>query len=287
MKLCFNEATARDCSDLETDIRLCAEAGFEYIELRFDMIQEYLRKYTVGDIRRLLKENDLKPHALNAIYTYADLFTEHDSKEKNSEFINRFLAACTLARDLEAYYIILVPPMGDQGFRVPYEKGETPAKEDFKRIAAHLADLAADYDVRLCLEPVGAPKSSIKTVKAAFEIMEEIRRPNVGIVLDAYNLYMAHMDNYFDEISLLRPEQIYAVHMNNADITGPSLEARKFCDGGVIDLKEFLGRIREKGYDGMASVETFRPEYWKMSPEEVIQTAYRTTRAVLEENGCL
>ena len=80
MKLCFNEATARDCSDLETDIRLCAEAGFEYIELRFDMIQEYLRKHTVGDIRRLLKENDLKPHALNAIYTYADLFTEHDSK---------------------------------------------------------------------------------------------------------------------------------------------------------------------------------------------------------------
>ena len=43
------------------------------------------------------------------------IFTEHDSKEKNSEFINRFLAACTLARDLEAYYIILVPPMGGSG----------------------------------------------------------------------------------------------------------------------------------------------------------------------------
>ncbi len=94
------------------------------------------------------------------------------------------------------------------------------------------------------------------------------------------------MDNYFDEISLLRPEQIYAVHMNNADITGPSLEARKFCDGGVIDLKEFLGGSGKK--DMME---------WlcRNLPTGVLENVtggsdsdgLPTTRAVLEENGCL
>ena len=36
MKLCFNESTSKGCSDLEKNIRLCAQAGFEYIELRFE-----------------------------------------------------------------------------------------------------------------------------------------------------------------------------------------------------------------------------------------------------------
>ena len=41
------------------------------------------------------------------------------------------------------------------------------------------------------------------------------------------------------------------------------------------------------GYDGMVSVETFRPEYWAKTPEWVIENAYRTTYAALEKNQCL
>ena len=44
---------------------------------------------------------------------------------------------------------------------------------------------------------------------------------------------------------------------------------------------------KEKGYDGMVSIEVFRPEYWKMKPEDLIPLAYETTRKVLKENECL
>ena len=287
MKLCFNEATARDCSDLEKDIVLCSKAGFEYIELRFDMIYDYLQRHDVDDIKSLLKENNIKPHALNAIYTYADLFGQNDDKERNLRFMREFLAACSLAKELKANYIILVPPMNPAGFCVPYDRDKAVSRADYLRIASRLADIADDYGVKLCLEPVGAPKSSIKTVGETNSIIRELGKENVGIVVDAYNLYMAYMDSRYEEIKLLNPDRIFAVHINNADDTGPSLEARCLCDSGVIDLNAFLSELKEKGYDGMVSIEVFRPEYWKMKPEDLIPLAYETTKKVLKESGCL
>lgn len=287
MKLCFNEATAKGSSSLEKDIMLCAAAGFEYIELRFDMIYDYLQEHTPGDIRALLKQYGILPHALNACYTYADLFGEKDEPERNEAFLDKFIAACSLAEKLEAHYIIVVPPMNPEGFAVPYKRDREQAGKDFARIVGRLSQTAQEYRVKLCLEPVGAPKSSIRTVKQMNEVIQKVNRENVGIVLDAYNLYMAYMDSRYEEISCLDPEKIFAVHINNADAAGPSLEARRFCDEGVIDLGAFLGQIKAKGYEGMVSIETFRPEYWERQPEEIIPLAYETTRQALLEHGCI
>ena len=46
-------------------------------------------------------------------------------------------------------------------------------------------------------------------------------------------------------------------------------------------------RTTGEGYKGIASVETFRPEYWQKTPEWVIENAWRTTHHALEANGCL
>ena len=54
-----------------------------------------------------------------------------------------------------------------------------------------------------------------------------------------------------------------------------------------MDTDSFLQTLKCCGYDGMVSVETFRPEYWAKTPEWVIENAYRTTREALERNGCL
>lgn len=81
-------------------------------------------------------------------------------------------------------------------------------------------------------------------------VIKAVNEEQVGIVLDAYNLYMAYMDSRYEEIKLLDDDKIFAVHINNADPTGPSLEARRFCDGGIIDLKKFLNEIKGKNYTG-------------------------------------
>lgn len=42
MKTSYNEACARDCSTLEQDLSLCEKAGFDYIEIRLDMLRGWL-----------------------------------------------------------------------------------------------------------------------------------------------------------------------------------------------------------------------------------------------------
>ena len=41
MFISYNEACARDCSTLEQDLVLCEKAGFDYIEIRLDMLTDY------------------------------------------------------------------------------------------------------------------------------------------------------------------------------------------------------------------------------------------------------
>ncbi len=44
MFISYNEACARDCSTLEQDLVLCEKAGFDYIEIRLDMLTDYLKR---------------------------------------------------------------------------------------------------------------------------------------------------------------------------------------------------------------------------------------------------
>ena len=55
------------------------------------------------------------------------------------------------------------------------------------------------------------------------------------------------------------------------------------ADGGEGTAEALTAGLR----GGMVSVEVFCPEYWKMTPQELIPLAYRTTRAELERHGCL
>lgn len=287
MRIGFNEATAKGCSNLETDIKLCAWAGFDYIELRLDMIEQYLYSHCLEDIIVLLEMHKIIPHALNAVYTSSELFKNNGSRDRDKRFLSEFVKACKWARQLGSRHLIVVPPMNPSGFKIPYKGSKEQALEDCIRIMRRLSELAGLNEVNLCLEPVGAPKSSIRTARDADLVIRAVDRPNTGVVLDAYNLYMAYMDSRFEEIRLLDKEKIFAVHINNADSAEPSLEARRFCDSGVIDLAAFLRELKAKDYSGMVSVETFRPEYWEISPEVIIPLAYSTTRKILVENNCL
>ena len=50
LKLGYNEATCKENSTVENDLLLCEKYGYDYIELRLDMLQEYLKTHTVDDL---------------------------------------------------------------------------------------------------------------------------------------------------------------------------------------------------------------------------------------------
>lgn len=286
MKLSYNQATARDCSSLEKDVILCEKEGFDYIEIRLDMLDEYLKDHTVRELAQFFQTHRLKPHALNALYLYGEMYSEQDEDRKREALESRFLNACETGRQIGSRYFIIVPPLSETVYTKPFDE----TKANCVRILRRLSELSRPYGINLCFELVGLRKSSVCSIAEAREIVEEVNRENVGYVFDSYNLFTNGGDNSFEALKTVPVNKIFAVHINNADDCAAddmAQDKRRFCDQGIIRLDRFLNALKETGYDGMVSIETFRPEYWRMEPEEVIHLAYRTTRDTLEKNGCL
>ena len=67
LKLGYNEATCMKKSSVEMDLELCEKYGYDYIELRLDMLKEYLKKHTVEDLQDYFATHNIKPFAFNSI----------------------------------------------------------------------------------------------------------------------------------------------------------------------------------------------------------------------------
>ena len=69
MKLGFNEATALECKgqSLIADLEACEKYGFDYIEIRFDCIKDYLKEHTLQELSDWFKNHHLKPWAYNTL----------------------------------------------------------------------------------------------------------------------------------------------------------------------------------------------------------------------------
>lgn len=67
LKLGYNEATCKENSNVETDLLLCEKYGYDYIELRLDMLKDYLKTHTVDNLKAFFAKSHLKPFAFNSI----------------------------------------------------------------------------------------------------------------------------------------------------------------------------------------------------------------------------
>jgi 2-keto-myo-inositol isomerase len=50
---------------------------------------------------------------------------------------------------------------------------------------------------------------------------------------------------------------------------------------GVIPLDDILAALQETGFDGLCSIELFRPEYWERDPAELASAARKATLNVI------
>ena len=69
MKIGFNEATALECKgqSLMADLEACEKYGFDYIEIRFDCVKDYLKEHTLEELADWFKNHHLKPWAYNTL----------------------------------------------------------------------------------------------------------------------------------------------------------------------------------------------------------------------------
>ncbi|MGF6989705.1 2-keto-myo-inositol isomerase [Lachnospiraceae bacterium PM6-15] len=290
MKISYNEATAMGCSNLKSDLELCEKEGFDYIEIRMDMLKEYLQHHTVSELADFFANSRLKPHAINALYLYPEFLSDQDEPERCKELLAEFTFGCQIGEAIGSKEYIIVPPLQRDPKGGPFIGNVEETKENCVRILSRLGTIAKKYNIKLCFELVGFERSSVRTVAEADAIIRAVAMENVGFVFDSYNLYLYQGTNEFSALRQVQAEKIFAVHLMsglNVPAAERGQDKRCFADGGVVDVDDFLQTLKAIGYDGMVSVETFNPDYWCQNREWVIHKAYETTREVLQRNGCI
>ncbi|MDR0878326.1 MAG: sugar phosphate isomerase/epimerase [Treponema sp.] len=298
MKLSYNEGTGIGCSSLEKDLVLCEKAGFDYIEIHAALLLDYVRLHPVKELKDFFAKSRLKPHAINALFTYPELFDPKNTGkalENDRAMLAYFLSCCQIAKEIGDHYFIIVNPMlSDSGSlyvphginTVDYPYSREQVTDFSVRILRTLSPVAAQYEVNLCWEPVCGRGCSVRTLEHAWEIVKETGCSNVGLAVDSVNLHLNGKLNDFSAIRKVPVDKIFIAHINNCDDRpvdelGPA--DRRFVDSGEIDLNNYLSNLKAAGFKGPVSIETLRPEYYTWPAEKVVAEAYRTTKELVDK----
>ena len=145
------------------------------------------------------------------------------------------------------------------------------------------ASAAGDHGLRLGLEYVG-PKTSwinqrypfVHTMAEMKDLIGEIGRNNVGLVLDSWHWYTS--GDKKQDLLALRASDVVSVDLNDAPAGIPvdqQVDSKRELPAstGVIDVAGFLGSLKQIGFTGPVRVEPFNEAVRRMAPEQAIAAA--------------
>jgi ABC-type branched-subunit amino acid transport system permease subunit len=99
--------------------------------------------------------------------------------------------------------------------------------------------------VRLAFEFLGFGWCTVRTPRAAFEIVQSTRRDNVGMTVDAAHFYGG--GGLMSELDQLDPKRIYAFHLDDLEDTPKEAitDGTRLLPGlGVAPLNEICARLK-------------------------------------------
>jgi 2-keto-myo-inositol isomerase len=274
MNLALNGATTMR-ADLATDLQAARAAGFDYLEIWAAKLRAFLKQRTTSELKDLFADSGLQPLSINSIehITFRDA-ESYESIKQECEELSR------IAAEIDCPCIVVVPGPLPRGGAAR----ETVITESLK-VLTELCDIAAAHDVTLAFEFLGQPDCSVPTLDLAAEIVHEADRKDLGLVIDSFHFYAG--GSTVEMIEALDQKMIQIFHINDAeDLPRDQLEDRhRLLPGlGILPLREMVSAFRQIGYDKVASVEIFRPEYWEKDPFTLARDAYAATKQVLENH---
>lgn len=259
MKLAFNGATTMT-ADLETDIRAAAAAGYDLVELRSNKLYDYLETHSIDDLKGILSETRISVLSINTL--------EHITWRSDDDYAAIKTECAKLAEisaAIDCPYVLSVPGSLRQG-----PKSEQETVEESVRVLNELADIAEPFGIKIGFEFLGEAGNSVTTLDLGSRIVDLVGRDSVGNVIDTYHFYTG--GSSYEAIDKLDPKKLFIFHINGAeDIPKSELnDSKRLYPGeGILPIGEIKEHLDKIGYEGPASVEIFRPEYWEQDPFKV------------------
>lgn len=272
MLLGFNGATTMKAS-LPADIAAASAAGFKALEIWAEKLDDYLARHRLDELQALFEKHNLQPASINSIE-----FITFRSPEEYAQIQLRCRQLCAWAQALGCDKIVVVPSPTP-----PSGASRSEICTESVRVLRELAAVAQSYGVKLAFEFLGFTWCSVRTLAQCWEIVQRTRRDNVGLVIDTCHFYAG--GSSMRSIAKVPAEKILIFHINDVEERPKETieDAHRLLPGeGVIPLDGILRRLKETGFDGLCSIELFRPAYWERAPAELAAAARVATLRVLE-----
>ena len=274
MKICFNEGTSYQCKghSLLADLEACEKYGFDYIDIRFDVLDTYLKTHTKEDLGEWFKTHRLKPFTYSAFCFFNWKKTDAE-RQKVFDEINRLIPIFN-AIDLKT--VAIVPT-----FNIKEHASVPKIKEDAVYMIHRLADVCEPHGISLSLEFCGSPTCTINRFDTAYDIVKTVNRPSVGLAFDQYHFYA--MGSAWTDLEQADGRMINNYHLDDAEDlpigAAYNTDAKRLWPGdGHLDMGRFTTSLKKAGFClDIVTIEVFRPEYYQLSVDENVRTAKERT----------
>jgi len=274
-RVSLNTSTIRGYQlPVEKQIDLCAEAGFDGIELWVSDVEAYVKQGgTVAELGRRIKQHGLVLENMIAFSTWMA-----DDAVERAAGIQKMRQDMELTAGLGGKYIA-APVQG-----IPaVVKQKLPEYSDRYRV---ILEEGVQAGVTPLLELWGSGALNQLSDTAAITI--GAAHPNASMLLDFYHLYRG--GNSFDSLRQLNGGVLPVFHINDypGSIPREALEDadRVFPGDGSCPFDEILPLLQEIGFRGAFSIELFNKTYWdSMDVVTLLKKSYHKTAAALSNKG--
>lgn len=250
-------------SNINTDIRIAKETGYQAIELHTDKLLRYLKAgYSAEDLRATLNTHGILPACIDILGG-----VERCAPAEHYQLMNEARHLCEVADTIGCPTIQLNAFSG---------LAQRPWEEIIKLTAANIAeiaDLGQTYGIRFQVE--GAAWTPIHSLSQCLQLIKAVDRQNVGIVIDFWHLWASRRTTC-EELACLDRDLIYGVHL--ADGKRPpegqpwvdEKLLRGFLPGdGDLPMEEWVAAVKNTGFDGVVSGEILNDHLWERDLYEI------------------
>jgi 2-keto-myo-inositol isomerase len=257
-----------DTTPLATALDAARAAGYDVVELRrLDFKRCFDAGMSNAQVLDLIRTAGIAVGVLGVEYGW--LFAEG---EESKRLFGVFRESCENAVALGCDMLMSAPgPVSG------------PISDAIKYLR-RAGDIAGEYGLRLAIE-FNSQHDMLNRLDVLHELIAGAGKPNCGYLIDAYHFARSGAPGRgFADVPA---EQIFCFQYSDLSanpVTGVRRPTDRLPPGkGVVQWREVLGLLAEKGYTGYLSYEAPNPEQWARSPYEVAREGVVLTKRLLAD----
>lgn len=254
-------------------IAAAAAAGFTGFGFSFEDLNASIAEYGLDTIAAQLREHGIVHVEVEML---SDWFADGEARVESDRVRTILLEA---ARALGARHLKCGGPALESDFPL----------EHLAREFATLCDDAAAIGINVAIEPM--PFTAIRTPADGLELVQAANRANGGLCIDIWHVARSGTD--YSDVAKIPQRYVVAVEINDADsesvgdLLDDTLDNRKPCGEGDLNVVAFIAAIRATGFDGPYGVEIISKHQRSLTPTEGACLAYETAVSSFESANAL